>query len=252
MSTAIHPTDQAAGLRRLFAGQQRRCLVPVAANLELDDSPYWLEALARAFAALGARVLVVDAGELAPTPSELIDIDLATCIVPVHPSVAYLAARGVPRRHVDARGSSAAWLAQLQAAAPWADCVLLHASARELARLLPEPAGDVPIVPIVLAGHDAESLTEAYAAMKQLQQRRGCLVFDAIVGSPAAAPRRARQVAERLASCADAFLAAVLRHSAQIDPRNAQAMPAALTELATLHLAPTVLDAHESAFTPIC
>lgn len=252
MHTAIHPTDQAAGLRRLFADQHRRCLVPVAANLELDDSPYWLEALARAFATLGARVLVVDAGELAPTPSELIDIDLATCMVPVHPGVVYLAARGAARRHVDARGSSANWLAQVQDAAPWADCVLLHANARELARLLPEPLGGVPVVPIVLAGHDAESLTEAYAAMKQLQQRCGCLVFDAIVGAASPAPRRARQVVDRLTSCADSFLAAVLRHSAQLDTRDAAAMPAALAELATLHLAPTVLDVHESAFAPFC
>jgi hypothetical protein len=230
--------DQADGLRRLFASN-RHCLVPVVSNAEIDCPGILLERLANAFTALGARTLVVDAAENAPQPSELIDIDLPASIEKLSPTTAYLAARGVPRRRVDARGSSEAWLSQVESAAPWADVVLVHAEARDMARLL----GQREVHPVLLASLAPASLTDAYAAMKLLAQRCGLMSFDLLVGV-AGGPRRGRLVVERLASTADAFLGGVLRASAVIDraePLTTRGAPD-LARLAAGQLMPTTLS----------
>jgi hypothetical protein len=214
--------DQADGLRRLFAGNRQQ-LVPVVANAQVACSGVLLERLSLAFAELGAHALVVDAADAAPKPHELVDIDLPACIERLGPGVSYLAARGLPRRHVNTRGSSEAWLGNVEQAAPFADVLIVHAEARDLCRLL----GAREVCPILQATLDSASLTDAYAAMKLLSQRQGLMAFDLMVGMQSG-PKRAKRVAERLASCADSFLGAVLRSYAAIDrdePLNRPAPP---------------------------
>jgi hypothetical protein len=224
--------DQADGLRRLFAGAGQR-LVPVVFNPQVDCAGVLLERFSLALAQLGARTLVVDAADNAPQARELIDIDLSACVERLDDNVAYLAARGVPRRQVDARGSSEGWLTAVEQAAPWADVILLHAGARDLARMI----GPREVSPLLLATLDPASLTDAYGSMKLLTQRLGLRVYDLLVGMQAR-PRRAAAVGERLSSCADNFLGTVLRSSVAIDRDVALNTPAsdALSRLAAQQL----------------
>lgn len=203
--------NQADGLRRLFAGHRQR-LVPVVFNAHVDCAGMLLEHLSTALAALGARMLVVDAADNAPLPSELAEIDLAAAIEPLGPSVSYLAARGLPLRHVNPRGSCAGWLTSVEDAAPQTDVILLHANPRDLVRLI----GEREVCPILLASLDSGSLTDAYASMKLLSQRAGLQAFDLMVGMRGR-PKKAQRIAERLGSCADSFLGAVLRQVAVVD-----------------------------------
>lgn len=225
--------DQAAGLRRLFAGRERR-LVPLVANPHLRSAPVMLERLSSALAEQGTRLLVVDAADTSPEPLEMIDIDLRACIEPLGSRVQYLAARGLPRRHVDARGSAQGWLAAVEQAAPEADLVLLHASARDLARLV----GRREVRPVLMCGVDGASLTDAYASLKLLAQRSELRTFDLLVGEDGR-PQRAEAAALRLADTADGFIGAVLCSHACIDSRQsaAAALPPALLQLAHEQLA---------------
>lgn len=226
-SSSFQGSDQADGLRRLFAGQRQQ-LVPVAANRQVDCAGVLLERLSLAFTSLGAQVLVVDAADQSPAPHELVDIDLPSCIEHLGAQVSYLAARGLPRRHVNTRGSSETWLHAVTEAAPFADVIILHAEARDLARML----GAREVCPVLTAGLSSESLTEAYAAMKLLSARCGLMAFDLLVGM-SARPRRAQRVAERLASCADSFLSAVVRSWAAVDRDQPMTAPVS-PELARL------------------
>lgn len=235
--SAPAPLDQADGLRRLFAGS-RQCLVPVVANAHIDCTGVLLERLIGAFTDLGARALVVDAADSAPAAAELIDIDLRACIERLGSSTGYLAAREAPRRHVDARGSCESWLWSVEAAAPWADVVVVHAEARDLVRLL----GQREVHPVLLASMAPASLTDAYATMKLLSQRCGLMSFDLLVGMRDA-PRRGRRLGERLASTADTFLGTVLRDMAVLDtgvPLDT-ASPPDLARLAAGQLLPAPL-----------
>ncbi|HSI57601.1 MAG TPA: flagellar biosynthesis protein [Ideonella sp.] len=235
--------DQADGLRRLFAGSRQR-LVPVAFNAHVDCAGVVLERLSAAFTELGARTLVVDAADNAPLPSELVDIDIGAAIETLGPSVSYLAARGLPLRHVNPRGSCAGWLAAVEDAAPQTDVILLHANARDLVRLI----GDRDVCPVLLTSLLGDSLTDAYASMKLLSQRAGLMAFDLMVGMKGR-PKRAQRMAERLGSCADSFLGAVLRQIALIDcnpPHNAAAGPA-LSRLAGSQLLPRTDDGSTAA-----
>lgn len=235
------PTDQAAGLRRLFEGQQRS-VVPVVANALVNDATPYLDALARALLAQGASVLVVDASDTAPQAQELIDVDLALCIERPAAQLGYLAAPGAARRHVDARGSAQAWLWRVQQAAPWAQVVLLHADMRDLPRL----TGHGEANPVLICATDTASLTEAYAGMKLLVQRAQCHRFDVLVGLRPGGRVDATAVALRLDGCADTFLGAAVRACAAVPlaPRTAAATPVApdLLALAAMHLAPTWAD----------
>lgn len=222
-SSSGSQADQADGLRRLFAANRPQ-VVPVVANPQVACGAVLLERLSLAFSELGAQTLVLDAADTSPPAQELIDIDLPACIERLGPGMAYLAARGLPRRHVNTRGSSEVWLNSVEQAAPFADVIIVHAEARDLCRLL----GTREVCPVLMAGLESVSLTEAYAAMKLLSQRSGLMAFDLMVGM-SARPRRAQRVAERLASCADDFLAAVLRNWAPVDrdePLNRPAPPA--------------------------
>jgi hypothetical protein len=206
------PADQAHGLRRLFAGTQPQHIALVA-NPHVAFSGVMLERLTTVLGAMGLNTLVVDAADSSPAPHELAALDLRAAIEPLSSQVSYLAARGLPLRHVDTRGSSAHFLDRLQTAAPQARVLLLHAGAPDLARLF----GRRALRPLLLAADQPDSLTDAYAAMKLLVKRCALMSYDLLL---AAAPsnRRAPAIAQRLASCADSFLGAALHDWVSVDP----------------------------------
>ena len=70
---------------------------------------------ARALGAQGLHTLVVDAADSAPAPHELAALDLRCLHRGAVAAVSYLAARGLPLRYVDTRGSSARFLDRLLA-----------------------------------------------------------------------------------------------------------------------------------------
>ena len=219
--TRTLPLDQADGLRRQFA-HARVCLVPVVSNPNVAFAGVMLERLCTAFAEQGQHTLVIDAAERAGEPSELALLDLAECIEPLSAQVSYLAARGLPLRFVDSKGSTAAFLHRVIEAAPHCDVLLVHASASDLCRMFAGNAatdGDdcERCRPLLLADDRPASVTHAYAAMKLLTQRAGLVVHDLLLGAAPTSPR-AERIAMQLATCADDFLGAVLRDWVQIDP----------------------------------
>ena len=227
------PLDQAHGLRRLFAAA-RQCLVPLVANPHVAFSGVVIDQLTAAFVAQGQRVLVVDAADGAPEPHELALLDLGAAIEDLSPQVGYLAARGLPLRHVDTRGSAAGFVDALAQAAPKADVVLLHANANDLARML----GGRALRPVLLAADHLESVKHAYAACKLLAQRCELMTFDlALAAAPGS--RRARAIAASFAGCADSYFGALLRDWALVDPASQPGQPAdaALARLAAGQLA---------------
>jgi flagellar biosynthesis protein FlhG len=135
--------------------------------------------------------------------------------------------------YLDARATTAGFLQALAHAAPQADVVLLHAGAADLRRLF---AGLAPR-PVLLVGDRPDSLTEAYGAMKLLSQRLGALSYDVVIAAQVSL-RRARQISERLAECADHFLGAAVGHCAVVDPAGAARAAAGddLHRLAAAHL----------------
>ncbi len=223
----MSPTDQADGLRRMFAGSSVR-FVAVASNPHVAFAGVLLERLCAACTELGRRVLVVDAADTSPAPRELAILELAGCIERLSEDVSYLAARGLPLRHVDARGSTSAFLDAVASAAPEADVVIVHAGASELSRLFARRAPR----PLLLAADHPASVTHAYASMKLLVQRNALMVFDLLLAAAAQSPRRDR-IAAQLAGCADSFLHAVLHGWAAVDPacRPDDAPPRALVQL---------------------
>ena len=210
------PLDQADGLRRLFA-HNRVCMVPVVSNPNVAFGGVMLERLCTAFAEHGKHTLVVDASERASEPFEMALLDLSACIEKLSPQVSYLAARGLPLRHVNPAGSTAAFLQAAMRAAPTCDVLLVHASASDLCRLFARTADATSVRPLLLADDRPASVTHAFAAMKLLTQRAGLVVHDLLLGAAKHSPRSER-IAMQLATCADDFLGAVLRDWVQIDP----------------------------------
>lgn len=222
------PLDQADGLRRLFAGNRPRCLVPLVSNPHVPFAGIVIERLTAAFGAAGRHTLVVDAADSAPLPDELAPMDLASAIEPLGPDVSYLAARGMPLAYVDTRGSASGLLDALADAAPQADVVLLHASASDLARVFQRRAAR----PVVIGADHPESIKHAYASVKLLAQRCTLMTFDLLLAAPPRS-RRLPHIARSLAGTADGFLGSLLQRWAVIDPASAPASPAS-SELATL------------------
>jgi flagellar biosynthesis protein FlhG len=237
-------TDQAHGLRRLFAGTQAQHIALVA-NPHVAFSSVVLERLTTVLGAMGLNTLVVDAADSSPVPHELAALDLRACIEPLSSQVSYLAARGLPLRHVDTRGSSAHFLDRVQAAAPQARVLLVHAGAPDLARLF----GRRSLRPVLLAADQPDSLTHAYAAMKLLVMRCSLMSYDLVLAAPPS-HRRVPAIAQRLASCAESFLGAALHDWVAIDPAcDVRESPGeALQALVAAQLQPEseALDASES------
>ena len=225
--------DQADGLRRMFAATRQR-FVPLVHNPFVAYGGIAMERLCASYSERRLHTLVVDAADTASTPHELTSVDLSACIEPLSASVSFLAARGLPMRWLDSRGSTASFLAALGEAAPRAVVVLVHASATDLGRLF---AGRRPR-PVLLAADVPESLTHAYASMKLLSRRLGVLAFDLLLAAEGE-PRRMQRIADRLADCADRFLGAALGGWAVADPTDTELdnLDPALRRLAAAQLA---------------
>lgn len=209
---ALPPSDQADGLRRLFAASRMR-FVPLLANPHVDYPGLIIERLVTAFGECAAHTLVVDTTS---TPSRMPSVgnhDLAALIEPLTMQSSVLPARGLPRRYVASNGSSASFLHAIADASPRAEVVLVHADAGELARMF----ADRLVRPIVLAADRPVAVTHAYAGIKLLATRARLLSHDLLLAAAERSPRSGR-IAERMASCADLFLGAVLRDWAPIDP----------------------------------
>lgn len=232
------PSDQADGLRRLF-GAHRPRFVAVVANVEMAFSGLVLERLASACGAAGRRTLMVDAATSAPPPHELVALDLAAGIEAMSPGLDYLAARGLPLRHVNSRGSCAGFLQAIVDAAPLADVVIVHADASDLGRLFTGRA----VRPLLLAADHPATVTEAYAGLKLLAHRHSLMAFDLLLAASPHQPRVPR-IAEQLAQTADRFVGAALHDWACIDPTDAS-LPPALARLVhgLLHIQPEFEEA---------
>jgi flagellar biosynthesis protein FlhG len=221
MSTALR-SDQAAGLRQMFAHAQVR-FVPVVANPNVAFGGVMLERLCTAFAEHGAQVLVVDASDRSREAGEMAMIDLAACVERLSPEVSFLAARKLPLRFVDSLGSTRAFLQRCAEASPESEVVLVHAGAPELARMFARGRGAAELgeadaaCPILLADDRPESVTHAYASMKLLATRAGLVVADLLLGAAPHSPR-AERIAASVAACADQSFGGVLRDWARIDP----------------------------------
>jgi hypothetical protein len=190
--------------------------VPLVANPHVAFGSVVLERATAALAAPGQHVLLVDAADNAPPPHELAPVDLAGCIERLSAEVSYLAARGLPRAFVDTRGSAAALLDVLCDAAPEADVLLVHADARDLARLL-RRAGRAR--PLLLGADHAESLKHAYAGLPSCW--RSAAADDlrpAAGGAAVAAARRPSPTAWRAAPTASS--GALLQDWAVVDPAS--------------------------------
>ena len=214
------PLDQADGLRRMFAGRQRRVLALVA-NPHVAFSGVVLDRLAAVLSGSGRQVLVVDASGGSPPPSEMAALDLAACIETVSLRVSYLPAGGLPLAYVDTRGCAGGFIDALHRAAPQADVILLHADAHDLARIFKRRAAR----PLLIGADHPESIKHAYAGVKLLASRCSLLTFDLLLVASPRSPRAA-SIAESLAGCAETFLGSLLCQSALIDPAGDAAAPA--------------------------
>ena len=225
LSSDTSPTaDQADGLRRMFSSSRVR-FIAVAANPRVAFAGLALERLASVCASPERKVLVVDA--VSGPPQEMAAVDLAACIEPMGEHLLYLAARGLPMRHISARGSCEPFLDVLCDAAPEAGVIIVHADASELGRMFARRAPR----PLLLAADHPDSVTSAYANMKLLAQRHGLMAFDLLLVAAAASPRTQR-IAEQLALTADRFAGAALHDWAAIDPAAHAEWPRALLRLA--------------------
>lgn len=210
------PVDQADGLRRLFAKAPVR-LVPVVANPHVRLAGALLEQLSAALVGAGSRVLLVDTADTATASCRRPAPDLAGRIEPLTPRLGYLAAHGLPARWLDEHGSTAGFLQAVTEAAGDVDILLVHGGAADLGRMLARQTVCSGVRPVLLADDRPASVTHAYASMKLLVQRTGLMEHHLMLGAADDSPRAGR-IAARLASCADLFLGAMLRSSAQVDP----------------------------------
>lgn len=211
-----HPLDQAQGLRQMFAARVLR-FIPVVANTRSSAGGLVLERLCAAYAAWGLSTLVVDAGEQARVPSELAEFDPSEGIERLSDHVSYMAARGLPLKFADARGSCSTLLDALADASARSDVILVHASASELVRVFAERGRLHNLRPLVFTNDLAEGLTDAYAAVKVLSQRGGWMAYDLLMCAQRHS-QQADEVIRRLARCSDQFLGAAQRVALRLDP----------------------------------
>ena len=233
--------DQADGLRRLFSGAGTRWIA-VAANPDVAFAGLALERLASACAQRDRKVLVVDAA--GADPHEMAALDLAACVEPLADKLLYLAARGLPLKHVDSRGTCEGFLRAIADAVPEAGVVIVHAEPLDLGRLFARHE----LRPLLLAADHPASVTQAYAGLKLLAQRHSLMAFGLLLAAVPGEPRVPR-IAEQLALTADRFVGAALHDWACIDPTDA-GVPRGLARLVQglLHLETEVEHASAGSF----
>lgn len=208
--------DQAHGLRQMFAAKALH-FVPLASNPQVLYGGVVLERMCAAFAALGLKTLVVDAGERARVPSELSLFDLSEGIETLSDHVKYMPARGLPLKCVDARGDSSSLIDLVAAAAVGVDVVILHASASELVRMLSTRARGYNLRPLLFTDDSPAGMTQAYTSIKLMSQRGQWFSHDLLVCADRDS-QRGEMVAQRLAQCADNFLGAAQHAHLLINP----------------------------------
>jgi flagellar biosynthesis protein FlhG len=212
--------DQADGLRRMFASRTVR-FVPVISNPFIAFGGVLIERLCSVLDEMGLQTLLVDASERGGPPKELTGFDLSEGVEQLSDRVAYMAARGLPVRWVDSRGSTRGFLDAVAEAAPTTQVVLVHGSAIEMARLFGRGNDGLSRpCPVLLCDDRPDAMTHAYAALKILAQRADWLSHDLLLCAPPESAQ-ARMVAERLGHCADMFLGGVQRNAACVDPAEA-------------------------------
>lgn len=189
--------DQAAGLRKLFAGARAPATIAIAGPAGPQGAAgrnALVAELARGLAAAGKEVLVLDehagaesvAGEFGVrTRYDLLqalnrDVQAGKVLLQAEASIRLLPAARAVRQHsrLDAmeRRALGEWLRRLQKGA---DFVLVNAADRaeaEFSPLLPQ----LQRIAIALST-DAASITGAYAQMKRLAQRRDCRRFSIVI-----------------------------------------------------------------------
>ncbi len=183
--------DQAAGLRKLFAGARGPASVAFTGPA---GRAALVAALARALAAAGKEVLVIDERAGADSVAAAFglrsrfdllqavnrDVPTAQVLLRPEPSIRLLPAARAARRQgrLDAmeRRALAEWLRRLQKDV---DFVLVDTAWRgdgDFSPLLPQPQRIV-----VAAAPDGAAVTEAYARMKRLAQSRDCRRFGVAI-----------------------------------------------------------------------
>jgi len=232
--------DQAAGLRKLFAGARGPATVAFAGTKGRGALP---AALARGLAAAGKEVLVIDEHAGADNVAAAFglrsrfdllqavnrDVPVAQVLLQPEPSIRLLpaarAARQCVRLDAMARRALAEWLRRLQKGV---DFVLVDAVERaeaDFSPLLPQPQRMV-----IAVSPDGPAITEAYALMKRLAQRNGCRRFDIVVLGTAR-PAAVRTVFANLREVARRHLGAELDLIGSVDGHDdADRIGHALTE----------------------
>jgi flagellar biosynthesis protein FlhG len=199
--------DQAATLRRLFAGRAPACL-PIAARRGAHAGI--VANLGAAAARLGHRVVLIDEtpGEIARALDLLPRLELAHALsgerslaqvmLAADAGLAVLpATRGLARAAQS--GMTVRDILRELPAAP--DLAIIYAEATRLAgRLI--PGGPALILPVAVG---ADGVTDAYAQLKQIAIR-GDRVIAVLYGAPEA--RTAHAAFESLAAAAERFLGA--------------------------------------------
>lgn len=205
--------DQAAGLRKLFAGARGPTGVAFAGSVERGAL---VAALARALASAGKEVLVIDerggAGNVTDafglrSRFDLLqavnrDVPAAQVLLRPEPSIRLLPAARAARQHarLDAmeRRALSEWLRRLQKGVDFVLSDTADRAEADFSPLLPQPQRIV-----IAVASDGASITEAYARMKRLAQLRDCRRFGiAILRASSAAENRTvfanlREVARR-------------------------------------------------------
>jgi flagellar biosynthesis protein FlhG len=199
--------------RGLGAPRNAVRLLPVVANASLTCSAVVLEHVVAALVRLGRHPLLVDAAATSPPAPAAAALDLSVCIRPFGPHASYLPAGGLPKRRVDAQGSAAQVLRELQHAAPQVDTLVIHAEAADVARMFKGRQAH----PLLLATDDPDSLQQAYAGWKWLKLHGGWTRARLLVADASA--DRAQQMALSLATCAERHLEAELVDWTVLEPQ---------------------------------
>lgn len=211
--------DQAAGLRRIFAGARGPASVAFAGPAGRGAL---VAALARGLASAGKEVLVIDEHAGADSAAAAFglrsrfdllqavnrDVPAAQVLLRPEPSIRLLPAARAARRHarLDAmeRRALAEWLRRLQKGADFVLADTAERAGTDFSPLLPQPQRIV-----VAVSPDAAAITAAYAQMKRLAQLRDCRRFGvALLG--AAGPAETRTVFANLREVAHRHLGAEL------------------------------------------
>lgn len=208
--------DQAAGLRKLFAGARGPTGVAFAGSVERGAL---VAALARALASAGKDVLVIDerggAGNVTAafglrSRFDLLqavnrDVPAAQVLLRPEPAIRLLPAARAARRHARLgameRRALAEWLRRLRKGV---DFVLADTAPHPGADFLPQPQRIV-----VALSPEGAAVTQAYAQIKRLAQERGCRRFGIAVLGPAD-PAEGRTVFDNLREVAGRHLGAEL------------------------------------------